>query len=168
MSDWPAWATEPVAIADPDPTWVDRAAALIGDLELQLRPRLDGGRIHHVGSTAVPDLAAKPVIDLMTGVADLDARVVLAGWHPVPPDLDARPWRRLWVRADGDRRLAHLYLMMPASERWLQTLRFRDRLRASPELRAEYAALKRRLAAEHSSDREAYTAAKAGFVARHS
>jgi GrpB-like predicted nucleotidyltransferase (UPF0157 family) len=162
----PPWADERVAIAEPDPVWPERAASLIAGLEVALSPYLHGG-VHHVGSTAVFGLAAKPIIDLMAGVASLDVAVP-GGWHLVPPELDARPWRRLWVLADGARRIAHLHLMIEGSERWHQQLRFRDRLRADPELRDRYAALKGRLAAEHASDREAYGAAKADFVARYS
>lgn len=171
MSGWPAWATEAIEIADADPAWPARAAALIAGLEARLAPWLRGG-VHHVGSTAVPGLAAKPILDLMAGVAALDspavAALVGAGWHLVPPELDARPWRRLLVEVTGGRRSAHLHLMIAGSDRWLEQLRFRDRLRASPGLRAEYAALKRRLAGQHRGDREAYSRAKAAFVARHS
>ncbi|CAA9270266.1 MAG: hypothetical protein AVDCRST_MAG54-2954 [uncultured Actinomycetospora sp.] len=75
----------------------------------------------------------------------------------VPRELDERPWRWLFVRVDpqGRSRLAHLHLMLPGLGRWDEQLHFRDRLRSSAELRAEYAALKQRLALEHHDDREA-------------
>jgi GrpB-like predicted nucleotidyltransferase (UPF0157 family) len=53
---------------------------------------------------------------------------------------------------------------MPDTEHWRRHLAFRDRLRADPELRGQYAELKRRLAAAHTGDREAYTQAKSGFI----
>ena len=84
----------------------------------------------------------------------------------VPPELDRRAWRRLFVLPDGDRRAAHLHVTTADTPRWREQLAFRDRLRADPALRDDYAALKRRLAAAHAGDREAYTAGKGAFVAR--
>lgn len=126
--------------------------------------------MHHVGSTAVPGLAAKPVLDLMAGVATLTAGDPVAaalaptGWHLVPPELDARPWRRLLVQVCHGRRAAHLHLLRPDDPRWSDQLRFRDLLRADAALADRYAALKRSAAAAHPDDREAYTAAKTAFV----
>lgn len=168
---WPAWATEEVRIEDPDPAWKRVAVALIAVLEPRLAPWLDG-RVEHVGSTAVPGLAAKPVVDLMAPVTSLastpDADPVLAdaGWELVPPELDDRPWRRFYVLPDGDRRRAHLHLVARTHPRWVAALAFRDRLRERPDLAASYAELKRSATASHPDDREAYTAAKSTFVER--
>ncbi len=170
-ASWPAWATEPIAIAEPDPGWTVLAAALIAGLRQRLQPWLCDG-IHHVGSTAVPELPAKPIIDLIAGIDTLESTGAIAplladdGWHLVPPELDGRPWQRLFVRVRDDRRTAHLHLMTAGSARWQDQLAFRDRLRADGALRREYAALKRRLAERHPDDREAYTGGKAAFVAR--
>lgn len=170
-ASWPGWATAAVEIADPDPEWPRRAAGLIAALATRLGPWLRHG-IHHVGSTAVPGMPAKPVIDLMAGVATLDAADAIDealrpdGWRRVPPELDRRPWRRLFVLPDSDRRVAHLHVTTADARRWREQLAFRDRLRAEPALRDEYAALKRRLAAAHGGDREAYTEGKGAFVAR--
>lgn len=79
--------------------------------------------IEHVGSTAIPGIVAKPVIDLMAQVTDTDAVVGQAGgtldgmnWRHVPPELDGRPWRRFFAKVspDGHYRLAHLHLMSAA------------------------------------------------------
>lgn len=159
--DWPAWATEPVVLVEPAEGRALRAAEERQLLVGLLGPWLVEG-IHHVGSTAVPGLPAKPVIDLMAGVRSLDdapdvARVLAPhGWQMVPPELDARPWRRFLVKVADDHRVAHLHLLDPASPRWAEQLRFRDRLRAHAGLAAEYAELKRRLAWEFAGDREAY------------
>jgi GrpB-like predicted nucleotidyltransferase (UPF0157 family) len=166
---WPAWATQPVEMAEPDPRWPSEAAALAVDLADRLAPWL-AGSIEHVGSTAVPDLPAKPVLDLMAPVRDLadalEAETALAvdGWVLVPSELDERPWRHLFVLPDGDRRCAHLHLVEPSHPKWAATLRFRDTLRRQPGLAVEYAALKRAAAAAHRHDREAYTDAKSAFV----
>jgi GrpB-like predicted nucleotidyltransferase (UPF0157 family) len=171
---FPAWAVEPVRLVDHDPAWERLAQGFADEVRELFGGHLIGGVVH-VGSTAIPGLPAKPVVDLQAVAADpakavSAARVVAeaASWMLVPRELDQRPWRRLFVRVgpQGCSRLAHLHLMPPGQARWDEQLRFRDRLRASPELRAEYAALKQRLVAEHHDDREAYTAAKGVFVRR--
>ena len=127
----------------------------------QVAPYVDGP-VEHVGSTAVPGLAAKPIVDLMAGVEVLDDRLV-PGWSYVPPDLDLRPHRRFHVLVHDDHRVAHLHLMRTDEPRWAAQLAFRDALRGDDDLRDAYAALKRRLAAT-TSDREAYSEAKGDFV----
>lgn len=167
--DWPAWATQEVEIVDWDAGWPPRAAGIVAELEPLLDPWL-AGAIEHIGSTSVAGLAAKPVIDLqaplrsLTGSAPADRVLADAGWHLVPPELDQRPWRRLHVLPDGDRRLAHLHLVQAGDPRCREALDFRDRLRREPALRTRYERLKRAAADEHRRDREAYTDAKAEFI----
>lgn len=168
----PAWALEPVRITGPDPAWPERAEELAAELH-GLLGRWLRSDVLHIGSTAIPGLPAKPIIDLMATADDPDAAVANeqdamadSSWFLVPPGLDQRPWRRFVVRTDtaARRRRAHLHLMRPGEPRWDEQLTFRDRLRAEPALAVEYATLKARAAAEHPADREAYTAAKATFV----
>jgi GrpB-like predicted nucleotidyltransferase (UPF0157 family) len=170
----PPWATAAVRIVPYDPGWPGLAARFTAELVTALGPSLLCP-VEHVGSTSVPGLAAKPVIDLMALVADNEKTAAAAGpalaglgWRHVPPEADARPWRQFFVRASGDGRyrLAHLHLMSAGAQRWAQQLRFRDALRADAALRDEYAGLKTRLAAEFGPDRERYTAAKAEFIGR--
>lgn len=124
----------------------------------------------HVGSTAVPGLAAKPIIDVQGLVLDLECAMEVAevlagdGWHLVPAELDARPWRRFLVQVAEEHRVAHLHLLPVGSSRWFEQLAFRDTLRADPALMHAYADLKRTLAAQHADDREVYTSSKAAFV----
>lgn len=169
MTDWPTWAREQVSVHAPDPRWQRRGADHGRLLDVALAPFL-ASPVEHVGSTSVPGLAAKPVLDLQAAVADLScadavARVLFPfGWHHVPPELDGRPWRRFFVLVVGDRRAAHLHLLRAGSSRWHEQLAFRDALRADPALVGRYAALKVALAAQHPDDREAYTAGKGDFV----
>jgi GrpB-like predicted nucleotidyltransferase (UPF0157 family) len=169
----PAWAYEKPELRPYDPRRAEQAETEAVRLTSLLAPWLAGG-VEHVGSTAVPGLEAKPIIDLMASARDLDAVVAQAGgalaadgWCYVPPDLDGRPWRRFYVKPDdaGQHRVAHLHLIPAGHPRWGDQLAFRDALRADPALAASYASLKRRLSAEHPDDREAYTEAKATFVA---
>ncbi len=169
VTDWPEWATETLQVRPPDPAWQTRGEQERRLLEAQLAPWLVA-RVEHVGSTAVPGLAAKPIIDLQAAVADLRVAPRIAEallpheWHYVAPDLDQRPWRRFFVKVSDARRVAHLHVMTRGTERWEEQLAFRDALRAGPNLVEAYAALKRRLAAEHTTDREGYTAAKSQFI----
>jgi len=135
VTDWPSWATERVEVHPPDDAW-----RRSGEQECQRLDATLGGLlvapVEHVGSTAVLGLSAKPILDLQAAVADLDCAsgiaAVLApvGWHYVPPELDARPWRRFLVKVEEGHRIAHLHLMSLSHPRWRQQLAFRDALRA--------------------------------------
>lgn len=166
---WPAWADEAVEVVDADPEWQLQAQRLRDTLQVLLAPWLTA-RIEHVGSTAVPDLPAKPIIDLQAAVSDLDEAESMAAvlapydWHYVAPELDRRAWRLFFVKVAGGRRIAHLHVMTADTSRWDQQIAFRDALRADSATRADYAALKHSLAQRHSGDREAYSAAKESFI----
>jgi GrpB-like predicted nucleotidyltransferase (UPF0157 family) len=174
MSDAiPLWAYEKAEVRPHDPRLGERARIEQDRLARSLAPWLVDG-VEHVGSTAVPGLAAKPIIDLMASVTDpgtvvVQAEALLAadGWCYVPPELDQRPWRRFFVKPDaaGERRVAHLHVIRAGHPRWTDQIAFRDALRCDDELASRYGELKRRLAARHAGDREAYTQAKATFVA---
>jgi GrpB-like predicted nucleotidyltransferase (UPF0157 family) len=174
MSDGaPAWANERAELSPYDPRWADRGRTESARLTELLAPWL-AGEVEHAGSTAVPGLTAKPVIDLMAPVGDLDAatgpageRLAAEGWCYVPPELDQRPWRRFFVKPDasGQRREAHLHVIPAGHPRWAEQLAFRDALRRDSRLARRYADLKRELAQAHGHDREAYTEGKGQFVA---
>jgi GrpB-like predicted nucleotidyltransferase (UPF0157 family) len=139
-------------------------------LEGVLAPWLEGG-VHHIGATSVPGLAAKPIIDMLAGVHDLDeARAAfepLRGlsyvYTPHRPGIAhhfSKPSPRLPDVTHG------LHLTEPGSDLWNERFAFREALRADPALAAEYETLKLRLAREHADDVTAYTAGKRAFVAR--
>ena len=155
----------PVEIVEYDPAW----PALFEAERDRLLPLLPGAEVHHIGSTAVPGMPAKPVIDLMALVDDLDAPVgalVEVGGYEYPEAFNATLDGRRWLcRPSAAHRTHHLHLVAGRAE-LDRRLRFRDALRESDELAAEYAALKRRLASELRHDREAYTDAKRDFVRR--
>ncbi len=169
VTNSPAWATETVEVRPPDPAWQDNGEREREALQASLAPWLVAP-VEHVGSTAVPGLAAKPILDFQAAVADLGAvaliaeKLALVGWYYVPPELDQRPWRRFFVKVSGGRRAAHLHIMAAGTPRWDEQLAFRDALRADPGLVKAYAAQKLELAARHATDRERYTSAKADFV----
>lgn len=157
---------EPIRVVAYDPAWPGLFEQERALLEPVLRPWL-AGPIEHVGSTAVPGLAAKPVIDIMAAVRDLpsslDARAAVAplGYVYFPYRPDAMHW---FCKPSPARRTHHLHLVPAGSALWRERLLFRDYLRRSAATAAEYAALKRALAERNRSDREAYTEAKSDFV----
>jgi GrpB-like predicted nucleotidyltransferase (UPF0157 family) len=156
-----------VRVVDYDPAWPAAFKAEKALLEPVLAPWLDG-EILHVGSTSVPGLGAKPVIDILAAVRSLDEsraaieplRGLSYWWFPYRPEL--MNW---FCKPSPEHRTHHLHLVVPGSRAWREELAFRDALRAEPETARAYEALKRRLADEHAHDREAYTDAKAAFVA---
>jgi GrpB-like predicted nucleotidyltransferase (UPF0157 family) len=121
-----------------------------------------------VGSTAVPGLEAKPIIDILVGVRDLET--ARACFEPLA-ELDYLyapylPEEMHWFcKPDPAHRTHHLHLVPLNSPRYRDELGFRDSLRADPRLVADYATLKRDLARRHPDDREAYTAGKDEFIA---
>ena len=160
----------PVALAPHDPRWAVRAAALIADLRAAAP---DAFRtLHHIGSTAVSGLAAKPVIDLL-GEADSLARIEAAR-----PALEALGWRwrgengaagrRYFTMDDPEtgERAAHLHGHAAGDPMIAWHLAFRDRLRAEPETAAAYAREKARCAARHPGDSGAYAACKKAWTDR--
>jgi GrpB-like predicted nucleotidyltransferase (UPF0157 family) len=155
----------PVELVEYDDSWPGRFAAEAA----RLADVAPGVAWHHIGSTAVPGLAAKPIIDMMALVDDLDAPVrslVDAGGYQYPEAYNATLVARRWLcRPSASRRTHHLHLVVDPEE-LARHLRFRDALRADSQLAAAYAALKRDLAGRMQTDREGYTAAKTAFITR--
>ena len=157
----------PLIIADYSDDWPRQFAAERNRLLAALPTGFD---VEHVGSTAVPDLAAKPIIDLMLGAASLsDIEQVLPllqglGYDYRPEHEVALPERRFLAWPMTRPRQFHLHAVEIGSPFWHDHLRFRDRLRADPELAQHYAQLKRALAKRHGDDRAAYTEVKSGFI----
>ena len=158
----------PVEIVPYDPAWPrlfeEERTALIDAIGPWL-----AGAVEHVGSTAIPGLAAKPVIDIMAGVATLAASrpaleaAARLGYCYFPYRPETEHW---FCKPSPAFRTHHLHLMPVGGAEWSGTIAFRDYLRAHPEIAAEYAELKGRLARQYRHDREAYTQAKGPFISR--
>ena len=139
-------------------------------VEELLRPWLTGP-VEHIGSTAVPGLRAKPVIDMLAPVRSLpEARAavpVLEGegwlWWPEDPCGHYRLWL---LRPTPEARTHHLQVVGGDHPHARALLAFRDALCADAALRREYASLKERLAGQHPDSRNAYTNAKGAFIQR--
>ncbi len=164
--------SDTLLISPYDPRWPvefeeerNRIAPLLGSI---------ARRIDHNGSTAVPGLEAKPIIDIQVSVESLQSLVAYAeplatlGYAHVPHPDDAvcpffhRP--ATWPHSH------HIHVVQRGGEEERRTLAFRDYLRDHPDVAREYAVLKRQLAAEadaaDAASREAYARAKSGFIAR--
>ena len=158
----------PIELAPSDPRWPALFAAEREAIATALAPWLVGVP-EHIGSTAVPGLAAKPVIDIMAPVASLDAaRPAIAAaaalqYQHAPYQAELMHW---FCKPSPQHRTHHLHLVPLGSPLWQARLAFRDALRADPAWRDAYAALKQDLARKHRHDRDAYTAAKGPFIAQ--
>jgi GrpB-like predicted nucleotidyltransferase (UPF0157 family) len=153
-----------------DPAWPSMFEAEAAQLWAVLDGNLIAG-LEHFGSTAIPGLAAKPVIDILIAVRSLDEarrsfidplrQLGYVFWADNP-----RTDRLFFVKGMppyGERRTHHVHVTERDGELW-QRLLFRDYLRANPEVAHRYERLKRDLARRFRSDREAYTDAKSAFV----
>ena len=164
--------SEPLSIVPYDPDWPlafgrerDRISAVLGDLAL---------RIDHHGSTSVPGLAAKPIIDIQVSVRRLQpiesygAGLTHLGYlHLRHPDDSVCPF---FHRPASWPHTHHVHVVQSGGMEERRTLAFRDLLREHPETAREYEDLKRKLAPLHSAldfaSRQAHAGAKAEFVTR--
>jgi GrpB-like predicted nucleotidyltransferase (UPF0157 family) len=157
----------PIAILPHSADW----AALFATEANLLRAALDPwlvAEVEHVGSTAVIGLSAKPVIDMMAPVLNLESsRQAIAaaesvGYCYYPYKPDEMHW---FCKPSPAVRTHHLHLIPWRSQLWNERLAFRDALRENSALAKQYETLKLDLAARYPNDREAYTQAKGPFIA---
>ncbi|MCL4744469.1 MAG: GrpB family protein [Burkholderiaceae bacterium] len=161
-----AGSDAPVEVVPYDSSWPHRfleEQALLAEI---LSPWLVAP-VEHVGSTAVPGLLAKPIIDIAAPVASLEASrpaieaLRRLGYQHFPYKPEQMHW---FCKPAPALRTHHLHLLPYGGVLWSERLAFRNALRANAELAAQYAELKLRLAALHRADREAYTDAKSEFI----
>lgn len=138
----------------------DEAAALRAALGA------DAAAVEHIGSTAVPGMPAKPVIDiailLRDGIAPESCAVKLRAAGYAYEGEHGLPGRHFFVK--GDPATHHVHVVSPGSRHWDRWIRFRELLRRDASVRERYGKLKRRLAAKFADDRNSYTAAKDPFI----
>lgn len=126
--------------------------------------------VEHIGSTSVPGLAAKPVIDALLGadsLSDIESRIEplsRLGYAYVSKYEQELLMRRYFVKQPATSFRIHLHAVELGSRFWQDQMTFRNLLRTDPELRSSYQSLKLQLAREHLHDKSAYTAAKGPFI----
>lgn len=158
-----------IEIVEPDFGWQDEFQAIAAPLRAALGDT--ALRIDHIGSTSVPQLPAKNVIDIQVSVAVLDAERVSSAvaplgysLHPrihadhVPPGWagEADDWAKLYLVAPEDQRPTHVHIRRLGAQNQRYPILFRDYLRAHPEAAEAYAQIKRALARLHPHDQQAY------------
>lgn len=157
-------AREPIVLARHDPRWLTDAAE--ESRRIALACGLALLRVEHIGSTSVPGLDAKPVLDLMPLLRSVDD-----GFACVAPMRSLGYWyagdfgipgRHLFIK--GSPRTHHAHMLVESSIEARRHLAVRDVLRSQPEYAARYSALKRDLAEQFGDDRESYAEAKAAFM----
>jgi len=160
---------QPVSLTDYDPTWPAQFEAERARIEAAFPGTFVA--IEHIGSTAVPGMQSKPLIDMLAGVRTMDDAFALnqsihrAGYTTsaaVNASLTTRQW---FMRQSGGHRTHHLHVVVYDSEDWDARVGFRDRLRTDPDLRRRYTDLKEELAERFAEDRESYTEGKSAFIA---
>jgi GrpB-like predicted nucleotidyltransferase (UPF0157 family) len=128
--------------------------------------------VEHIGSTSVPGLAAKPVIDILVGLRDFDRAMEAVdslesiGYAYLPQYEDTMPYRRLLILEEENKRSVNLHMVAIDTEFWERHLRFRDYLRSHPEVRDAYNQLKTDLAQKDWASVNDYAQAKTEFIRR--
>ena len=161
-------ADQSIELTAYDPTWPVRFAEQQTRLAALLKPWL-AGEIEHAGSTAVPGLRSKPIVDILVPVQSLaTSRTAIPilerdGWLFWPNDPNGN--YRLWfLRPSPSVRTHHLQVIQRGDPNLRALIAFRDALRQDPRLRMAYSSLNDDLARKHQSDRNAYSNAKTEFV----
>lgn len=129
-----------------------------------------GAVIEHVGSTAVPGMAAKPIIDLMLGLRDfsqansLIPKITAQGYLYISKHEDVMPDRRFFTKQQGQTKTHHIHMVEIGSDFWERHLLFRNYLRQNPEAARDYTALKKELTQREWRDGNEYANAKTEFI----
>ena len=160
-----------VGQSDPEPISLTDASAAWPEQYVRLRDRLASAlgssvRIEHVGSTSIPGIAAKPIIDIQVSVPDLtDESAFVSGIESIGVPLRMREpdLGHVYFR-DSSPRTVHIHVCQLGSKWERDHLLFRDYLRAHPEAARAYEEMKRAAVQAYGDDRIAYTEAKGPFI----
>ena len=157
-----------VSLVDYDPKWPERfererkrIEAALGSAALAME---------HFGSTSIPEMAAKPTIDIMLGVKSLavaeslKAPLAKLGYQFAPELLESMPERRFFGKGPRFSASFHLHAVVWEDDAWEEPLLFRDFLRGHPEEVRRYNALKASLVTTHRGDRNAYARGKEPYI----
>ncbi len=160
------WHLFPISLTPHRPEWAEWFAQE-QTLLCELLPQADTVRISHIGSTAVPSVMAKPIVDILVEVrADCPLEtfrepLTRAGYLCMSERTEQLSWNKGYTPQGYAERVFHLHLRHEGAH---DELYFRDWLRLCPEAAKEYEALKLRLAEAYRYNRDGYTAAKAAFI----
>ena len=157
-----------ITIEKYNPAWIDRfvqeRSSLLHILD---NPEI---KIEHIGSTAVPGLAAKPVIDILIGLADLSMadeyimKIESVGYEYIKVYEEKIPERRFFRKEKNGLRTHHIHMVELNSNFWKRHLLFRDHLRENQKAREDYQQLKLSLTQKEWDDVNEYAEAKTEFI----
>ncbi len=156
-----------VRVEDHDPDWLRLGKTICQEIRSVCEDLIID--LQHIGSTAIPDLPAKPIVDIVAGVGSpeviCDLIHQLTGIGYIYRGNSADRGGEFFVKESSpDVRTVHLHIVEYQGSQWYDYLLFRDRLRESSDIRHQYAGLKRDLAQKFAHDRTRYTAAKHAFI----
>lgn len=156
-----------VRIVEYDPDWVNKYENEKANLIEIFSDHII--KIEHVGSTAVPGLASKPIIDILIGVKSFTEltyfieKMPEIGYEYMPERMFEN--RKFFPKGPQEKRTHHVSIVIAEDPReWYDKLLFRDYLRSNKNTQNNYAILKKQLAAKYANDREKYTLAKDSFI----
>lgn len=158
---------ETVTLSPYDPSWpskFDKIKQTLIEALTDFQPTPE-----HIGSTSVPNLDAKPIIDVMVGVKyflpeQIIKKIEVLGYEHWKEDPFQHERLMFTKRNKNGERLVNIHVTPTGSEFWINQLTFRDKLRADKHLMNTYKELKTKLAKQYKKDPEGYTAAKTDFV----
>ncbi len=163
---------DPIVISPYDPSWPE---SFVEERD-RIEPVLSRWLVHpieHIGSTSIPGMPAKAIIDMVAVIGVIEDVLGAVGplsvlrWLQAPEPGDDEHRRRSFCTPSIAARTHHLHVVEEASDHWRGLLAFRDYLRVHPGLASAYAALKRELVTIHGSDpnrREPYRRGKSSFI----
>ena len=157
-----------IILSEYDPQWptlFEQEKAVLLSIIGLLNPTIE-----HIGSTSVPGLIAKPIIDIIAGLPDfghadkLVPKIQELGYTYLSRYEDEMPYRRFFKKLEGNVATHHIHMVEINSDFWIRHLLFRDYLRGNPTIALEYADLKRNLAQKEWEDSNDYADAKGYFI----
>jgi len=155
-----------VQVVPHNPNWAEQFQSAAQEITAVLGPQVVA--IHHIGSTAIPGISAKPIIDLLVEARDIGAvdgfneEMVALGYQP--KGENGIPGRRFFLKGTEERRSQHIHIFQTGNPAVERHLRFRDYLIAHPEEARAYSCLKEELARRFPEDIDSYMAGKGGFI----
>ena len=155
-----------VVLSPYNPRWATQFKTAAAQLQTVLGN--EAVAIHHIGSTAIPGIKAKPIIDILIEVRDIEQvdgfNVALAQLSYRARGENGAPGRRYFTLGDGDQRSQHIHMFQKGHLEIARHLNFRDYLRAHPQAARVYEAMKIQKAQQFAHDGAQYTEAKTNLV----
>ncbi len=157
-----------IVLVEYDPGWVKMYEDMKDQFYKSFGDKI--AAIEHIGSTSVPGLCAKPIIDILLGVSkltdadDLVPKMIGLEFEYISRFEDEMPYRRFFVKKENGKHVCHVHTVVVGSPFWKRHLLFRDYLRQNPQTRDEYAKLKKELAQRDWNDTNDYADAKTDFI----